>query len=87
MMAVMVLKWVLGRYLLASRTFHSATARANAQGSFNTLFVNWYAANTTASNTTPSTTNSMNTQCVHVVLSGGVVTMTANEDADSATCP
>jgi hypothetical protein len=91
MMGVMVLKWVLGRYLLSARTFRSTTVRMNAQGYYDTLFPVWYVNSTTADDKTQTITNSANgnslSQCVHVSLAGGVVTIKANEDADSATCP
>lgn len=38
---MMLLKWVLGRYMSAARTTRSTVARVHSQGYANDLFSNW----------------------------------------------
>lgn len=41
MIAVMVLKWIMGRYMMAARGYRSVTTRARAQGYFYDRFSTW----------------------------------------------
>lgn len=41
MIAVMVLKWVLGRYMLAARAFRSAKSYSHSEGYAGTVTSNW----------------------------------------------
>ncbi len=41
MIAVMVMKWVLGRYMLAARNFRSAEAKIHSQGYSGKQFAAW----------------------------------------------
>lgn len=41
MMAVMVLKWVLGRYMFAARNYRSTVAKVHAQGYAMRTFSEW----------------------------------------------
>lgn len=46
MISVMVLKWVMGRYMMAARNYRSVTTRGRAQGYFYDRF-SWWNFNTT----------------------------------------
>jgi hypothetical protein len=100
MMGVMVLKWVLGRYMFAVRNFHSATTRLNAQGFSDTLYPAWYHAGVSAPTSSSKVKTTINTvdhtQCVVVKYAGpapsspgasGVVTITSDEDTFNGSCP
>jgi S-formylglutathione hydrolase FrmB len=41
LIAVMVLKWVLGRYMLAARTYRSSVAAAHSAGYAEKSFATW----------------------------------------------
>jgi hypothetical protein len=41
MISVMVLKWVMGRYMMAARNYRSVTTRGRAHGYFQDRFATW----------------------------------------------
>ena len=60
MIAVMVMEWVLGRFLIAARTYRSATTKVHAQGYSSSLFsvYNFNAAVPVNGNLNDTTTDS-----------------------------
>ncbi len=91
MISVMVLKWVLGRYMMATRSFRSNVSKISGHGVFNSQFPTWptsgVPANVTAS--VPQTTNgASSSQCVRIRTSGSAVTITVIQDPDNPSdCP
>ena len=41
MISVMVMQWVLGRYMIAARTYRSSVTKVHSQGYFFNLFSTW----------------------------------------------
>ncbi|MCM2268326.1 MAG: hypothetical protein NDI60_11205 [Elusimicrobiales bacterium] len=92
MIAVMVLKWVLARYMLAARNYRSTTTKIAASGYFHSQFPNWLAGAIPADVTysVPKVVNGVSApQCVRVrTLGAGMRTVTITSDQDfPAACP
>jgi hypothetical protein len=73
--AVMVLRWVTGRYMLSARNYRSTTTKARAHGYFQNLFPAWF-----SSGVVPSGTTSIDGKTVSYSVSGTMVTITSDED-------
>ena len=76
MIAVMVLKWVMGRYMLSARNYRSTTTKARAHGYFQTLFPAWFSSGVVPSGGTIA----IDAKTVSYGVSGTVVTITSDED-------
>lgn len=92
MISVMVLKWIMGRYMMAARDYRSVTTRARAHGYFYDRFATWN-FNTTGmpavsvanvSETYPA--GFVQQVCVRS-LGGGRFSITSDQDDPSAACP
>lgn len=91
MIAVMVLKWVLGRYMMSTRNFRSNAAKVSGYGFFNDQFPRWPQAGVPADVTgqVPRIMNgNSDTQCVRIRTAGNVVTISVLQDSNLASdCP
>lgn len=92
MISVMVLKWIMGRYIMAARGYRSVTTRARAHGYFHDRFATWN-FNTTGmpavsqaniAETFPS--GFVQRVCVRS-LGGGRFQITSDQDDPTGACP
>ena len=80
MISVMVMQWVLGRYLIAERTYRSSMTGAHALGYSSNLFSN-YNFNTAGIPTSGSVSNATtDNKVVTYSVSGTKFTFSSDED-------
>ncbi len=92
MMAVMVLKWIMGRYMMAARNYRSTTTRGRAMGYYQDRFANWNwnttgmpaLSQTTITESYPSGTAQQ--VCVRS-LGNGKFQVTSDQDTVGGACP
>lgn len=77
MIAVMVLKWVLGRYMLSARNYRSAVTKLHTQGYMDRNFATWGFATSTINSTGSSYVDGKLVKYV-----GNVHTFTTTSDED-----
>ncbi len=91
LMAVMVLKWIMGRYMMAARGYRTTVSMGRADGFFQDRMASW---NWTTSGMSydsyrlVSEPVSQEKQCVHVYSQGaGQFLVTTDDSKLNATCP
>lgn len=95
LLAVMVLKWILGYYMQASRTLRAVAAGARSHGYFQSLYPGWFTGSIPSdiSLNVPGQINGVDTtHCVRVLSCGtGMKTIKVVSEQDSASaatdCP
>lgn len=89
MIAMMMLKWVLGRYMSAARTTRSTTARGHSQGYVNFVTSNWNKDFTTGGTSSIVLDNGLPTQqtLAQCRASNNRVVVTIDEDNPAAAPP
>lgn len=79
--AVMVLKWVMARYLMASRDYRSAASRGLAQGYFDYNQAKWGGSGVVSNSNCHTTEVNGETRRVYVTpQAGNRITVTIDED-------
>jgi len=76
LISAMILKWVMGRYLLSVRLYKSAQAKVRSEGIFNDRISNW---NFNLPNNGSQNFN-VDGKIINVNVSGTQVTMSTDED-------
>jgi len=91
MISVMILKWIMGRYMMAARNYRSVTTLARAHGYSHTYFSSWNfraAATITPSPTITESSPPGFSQLVCVQSCGSTrFAITSNQDDPTDPCP
>jgi len=92
LISVMVLKWIMGRYIMAARSYRSVTTRARAHGYFYDRFATWN-FNTTGMPAVSAATigesypAGFSQQVCVRSLGGGRFSITSDQDDPTGACP
>ena len=92
MISVMVLKWIMGRYMMAARNYRSVTTRGRAHGYFHDRFATWnfnttgMPANSVANVSETAPAGFVQQVCVRS-RGNTRFDITSNQDDPSSPCP